>query len=195
MGDIAEGLKYGWNDPSTRAFLFMIAAINLSFAGPFTVGLATLAARRFGGAVAYGTMMSAVGGGALVGSILSGSIGKTARQGVQLAVFVAVFGIGMALVGLAPGVGVASALTALLGLVAGYVNVRMVAWLQGRTPPAVLGRVMSLVMFASLGLQPVSYALAGVLADLGATVLFLVAGGLILVTGAWSAANRAVRSI
>jgi hypothetical protein len=34
-----------------------------------------------------------------------------------------------------------------------------------------------------------------VLADLQVTVLFLMAGGLILVTGVWGAASRAVRSI
>jgi len=195
LRDIAEGLNYGWRDPATRAFLLMIAAVNLSFAGPFAVGLATLAARRFGGAVAYGTMMSAVGGGALAGSILSGSIRTAARQGLQLAVVTMLFGAGMAVVGLAPGLAVASVLTGLLGVCAGFTNVRMVAWLQGRTPPMVLGRVMSLVMFASLGLQPISYALAGLLAGVHVTLLFLVAGGLIVITGVWGAASRAVRTI
>ncbi len=195
LAEIAEGLRYAWKDSNTRAFLVIIAAVNLSFAGPFVVGLATLAARRFGGAIAYGTMMSGVGAGALVGSLLSGSVGHRGRTGLQLIAITALFGLDIALVGMAPDLRVATVLTALLGLGAGYINVKMVAWLQARTPGPVLGRVMSLVMVASLGLQPLSYAAAGALADLHVSVMFLVAGALIVAAAAWGAANRNIREI
>jgi MFS family permease len=64
MHSIREGLRYSWRDAVIRAMLFMVAAIDFSFVGPFIVGVASLADRRFaGGATAFGTMLSMLGGG------------------------------------------------------------------------------------------------------------------------------------
>ncbi len=69
------------------------------------------------------------------------------------------------------------------------------SWLQRRTDPAMQGRVMSLVMMASIGLVPISLAASGALADVNPTVLFLIAGGLILLASAAAASSRTVRSL
>jgi hypothetical protein len=58
-----------------------------------------------------------------------------------------------------------------------------------------LGRVMSMVMLASLGLAPISYALAGALVDLHATLVFAVAGAIVLTAMLLSATNQTVRDI
>jgi hypothetical protein len=57
------------------------------------------------------------------------------------------------------------------------------------------GRVMSLVMLASLGMTPIAYAASGALADVNVTLLFLVCGGMMLATGLGSWAFRSVRSL
>jgi hypothetical protein len=57
------------------------------------------------------------------------------------------------------------------------------------------GRVMSLVMLASMGLTPVAYAASGAIADVNTTLLFLIAGGMILVCALGAASSRAVRSL
>jgi hypothetical protein len=77
----------------------------------------------------------------------------------------------------------------------GIANVMLIAWFQGETRKDMLGRVMSLTMFASAGLQPVSLALAGWLVDLSYTAMFAGAGGLIVLAGFYLAANRTVRAI
>ena len=41
-----------------------------------------------------------------------------------------------------------------IGIMGGYANILFTAWLQGRTPQAMMGRVMSLLMVASIGLSP-----------------------------------------
>jgi hypothetical protein len=71
------------------------------------------------------------------------------------------------------------------------------AWLQRRSEPAFLGRVMSLVMFAIMGLTPISYALAGAIAEIGLPVLFIGAGASVLLlavstalTPVWREADR-----
>jgi hypothetical protein len=81
------------------------------------------------------------------------------------------------------------------GIATGVINTYGISWLQRRTDPAMQGRVMSLVMLASMGLTPVAYAVSGAIADLNPTLLFLLAGGMMLLCGAGAAASRSVRSL
>ncbi len=192
---IREGLRYAWRDPVIRAILFIVAAIDFSFVGPFNVGVASLADNRFvGGAAALGTMLSTWGGGALLGTLVAGSISRPRRLGMLLLGVAGADGIGLALLGVVPNVVLASVVIGVMGFGSGLLNVMGIAWLQARTDPQMLGRVMSLVMFASLGLAPVSYALAGALVDLHATIMFVAAGVIVLMATACSATNRTVRA-
>lgn len=54
---------------------------------------------------------------------------------------------------------------------------------------------MSLVMLASMGLTPVSYAVSGVIAQLNPTLLFLIGGGMIFACGAVAATSAKVREL
>ena len=54
---------------------------------------------------------------------------------------------------------------------------------------------MSLGMFASAGMQPVSLILAGILVDQNPTVMFAGAGGLVLLTSFYLAASKSIRAI
>jgi MFS family permease len=196
VASIREGLHYAWSDPVVRAILLIVAAVDFSFVGPFNVGLASLADHRFvGGAAAFGTMLSMWGAGALLGTVVAGSVGQPRHRGKLLLGIVAVLGIGLSLIGFVPSVGLASVVIGAMGIGSGFVNVVMLAWLQTRTNPQMLGRVMSLVMLASLGLAPVSFAIAGALVDLHATILFAAAGAIVLGATGLSAVNPVVRSI
>lgn len=192
---IAAGFRYAWADPAVRAALLLVAVIDFAFVGPFNVGVVSLAEGRFaGGAVALGLMLSAWGAGALLGTLVAG-LTRPRRRGLLLAAVAAVIGLGLALLGLAPSVVVAAALIGGMGFGSGLINVAAPSWLQARTDPAYLGRVMSLVSFASLGLAPVSFAVAGALVDVHATVMFAVAGLLVLAAAGYALANPAVRAM
>lgn len=54
---------------------------------------------------------------------------------------------------------------------------------------------MSLVMLASMGLTPLAYGASGAIADVNPTLLFLIAGGMILLCAAGTAASHTVRSL
>lgn len=195
LSAIREGLRYAWSDPVIRVILLMVAAVDFSAVGPFNVGVPWLAHNRFaGGATALGMMLSAWGGGALMGTAVAGLI-QVRRRGMLLLGVAGGIGIGLALFGFVPNVLVASVIFGTMGLGSGLINVVMVAWLQTRTDPRMLGRVMSLVMFSSVGLAPLSYALAGALVDLHATIMFTAASAIILMATAYSATNRTVRTI
>jgi MFS family permease len=139
------------------------------------------------GPMAYGIVLSAFGGAALIGAIGAGTFGGRLRMSVVIPVTSIGLAFGMILIGLAPNAW-ATALAAIpLGAGVGVLQVAGMAWLQRRTEPAFLGRVMSLVMFAIMGLTPLSYAVAGAVAESGLAILFIGAGaGMVLLAIATS---------
>ncbi len=77
MQDILDGLKTAWNDVALRFVVLISAAINFLVDGPILIGIPVLADTRFAqGAAAFGIVMSAYGGGSLVGTLLAGSLPK-----------------------------------------------------------------------------------------------------------------------
>ena len=182
LASIGSGLRVAWADPAVRGTVVLIAAVNLAFSGPTSVGLAWLADNRFeGGSAAFGFLFAAWGGGALIGAVVGGSVTHVPRFGTVMLVIACLIGVGFAFVGLAPTVEVALAIIAPMAILIGFINVQYFAWLQRRVAEDVRGRVMSLVMLGSIGLAPVSLAIAGALVDLGfATFMYLAAGALVV---------------
>lgn len=193
---IAEGLRAVWSDKPLLTMLLITMAINFLFTGPVGVGLPVLANTRFTeGAAALGIMLSAFGGGALVGALLGGSLPAPKRMGVRMMILIAVAGTALGLFGFASNLPLAGVMAIVMGMAIGYVNVLGVSWLQKRTDPALLGRVMSLVMLGSFGLGPISNAVAGILVDVNLSVMFVGAGVLLVVVGLLAATNREVRGM
>jgi MFS family permease len=197
LASIGGGIRAAWTDPAVRGTLVLIAAINLAFTGPVSVGLPWLAQERFGGGpTAFGFLFSAWGAGALIGAVVGGSVPRVPRFGhVVIAVSMAI-GVGLGLVGIAPSTLAALAIIGPTGVLIGFVNVQYIAWLQRRVPDALRGRVMSLVMLAAIGLAPVSLAAAGALVDLGAaTLMYAVAGAMVVAAGVVGLAWRMPQSM
>lgn len=183
LATIGSGLRYAWSDPAVRSLIFLVAAFNFAFTGPMQVGLPYLANSRYdGGPALLGVMFSAFGVGAVAGAALAGSIKHVPRLGLVTLAIAAGLGIGVGVIGVAPNIAVALAAMVAIGLGAGFINVRVIAWLQRRTPEAMRGRVMSLLLLGAIGLAPVSLAISGVIIDFGAvTAMFLVAAGIVIV--------------
>jgi MFS family permease len=195
-GQIMDGFRYAWADVGIRSTLIMIAAIDFGANGALGVGLPTLAHNRYGaGAAGLGILLGAWGVGATAGALGSGVVKRPDRMGWILVGVCVWLGVTIGAVGLIPTLWPAALVMAIAGFSSGAVNTFGISWLQRRTNPAMQGRVMSLVMLASLGLVPVSYALSGAIADLNVTLLFVGAGVLMVVAGVAAAASRTVRSI
>jgi hypothetical protein len=105
-----------------------------------------------------------------------------------------VVGIGVSLVAFVDNLFVASALGFAFCSASSFAAVLIISLIQGCSDPALVGRTMSLVMLAATALDPISFLLAGVLAELGLTILFLSAGGLVIFTALASAASSTVRA-
>jgi predicted MFS family arabinose efflux permease len=195
LHEIGEGLRFVFRDPLLRILLAITAALNLAFIGPFLVGASALAFRRFGGPASLGVMLSSLGGGALLGMILAGSAKHLPRHRPLILVLLLILACGLAMLAVVPTVWFAAAVIAPIGIAAGIGNVVVLTDLQHRTPPEMLGRVMSLVMLTAIGLTPVSYAAAGALAEISLETLFFTATAAVLTTLAFATGNRALKKV
>jgi hypothetical protein len=195
-GQIAAGFRYAWADIGIRVTLIVIAVVDFAANGALGVGLPTLAHGRFSsGATGLGILLGAWGVGATAGALGAGFVPPPKRFGLLIVGLCLWLGVGITAVGLVPSLVPAALLMGFSGVSTGVVNTYAVSWLQRRTDPAMQGRVMSLVMLASMGLTPVAYAASGAIANVNPTLLFLIAGGMILVCGVGTAASRSVRSL
>ena len=103
--------------------------------------------------------------------------------------FVLLAGAGLGAVGIAPSLAVVGIILTVIGTLNGWVNIVVIAWVQGRTDPDILGRTMSFLMLGSVVAAPLSLALAAVIVDTDATALFLAAGVLVIASAAIALAN------
>jgi hypothetical protein len=195
-GQILAGFRYAWADVGIRVLLIVIALIDFAANGALGVGLPTLAHARFAaGAEGLGILLGAWGVGATAGALGAGFVPPPKHFGWLIVLLCAWLGVGMLGVGLVPSLVPAALLMAFSGIGTGVVNTYGLSWLQRRTDSAMQGRVMSLVMLASMGLTPLAYAASGAIADVNPTLLFLIAGGMILLCAAGTAASRSVRML
>ena len=177
---LAGGVRYVAADAGIRTMLLLSLVLNFALNGPAAVGMPWLAERRFdAGPAGLGLMAAAWAAGALVGTVVAGSL-KLERGGRIVLAGIAASGFAMAVVGLAGWMPVVVLALAVMGVAIGYVNVVAVSWLQARVEPSMAGRVMSVVMLMGFGITPLSLGLAGALIDLDATALFTGAGILVL---------------
>jgi MFS family permease len=195
---IKHGLAYLWNDATLRTWFFIIAGINLFFNGPFIVGIPVLADTRFPeGAAAFGIIVSGMGIGSLIGTILAGLLPKprASIMGSVVLVVIASQGVNLALIGFTANTYLAAFLACLIGMASGYIVILWVTWLQSITPPDMLGRVWSIVMFSSIGIQPISQSLAGALIGYNITLVFVVSGSLLAAMCVLAAFDHDVRAM
>jgi MFS family permease len=196
LTSIGEGLRYTFYEPTLRALLTITAVVEFAFAGPFTVGLASLANVKFaGGAAAFGAMLSSLGGGLLIGTVIVGAMHAKFSFGKTILWLTTGLGFGLTLLGVVPNVIWACVLMAVIGIIAGYTQVLMASWLQTKSDPQLRGRVMSVVMLSAYGLTPLSYLLTGALTQISVSFMFVVTGLLLLTALALCAFGSSGRAL
>jgi hypothetical protein len=192
---ILEGWRYVMKDPPMRSLMFLVIVLNLCVGGPFTVGLAVISKQRFGSAAAFGMLLSSLAVGSLLGSLLPALVKQRFRRGLVVLIFSAVIGVGMMAMGVLRGFIPIMILLAVLGLGSGLTAVYFQSWLQARIDRNFLGRVMSIFMFATFGLLPISYAAAGALAQAKLSLMFMGSGALVLAATVVAGLNKQIRAI
>ena len=198
MKALKAGLIFVWRWPSLRFVVLFAMGINFLVVGPLYVGLPMIAYSRLPeGAAAYGTLMSALGAGSLLGMVAVATLPRPRPElfGSFVVGLMAVMGIGVAAMALVSATLVACLVAGLVGFGMGYADLAFISWAQQRIPPALMGRVFSLILLGSVALIPVSQVLAGALVQLSLSGLLLGAGILTTLVTLGAAVTPDVRAI
>jgi len=158
-GQLREGLRYIRSTPALLTPLVMMGVVGM-FAYEFQVILPLIAKFTFGGdAGTYATMTACMGGGAVVGGLVTAS--RRARPAVALSRTAALFGVTQLFVSFAPTL--ATAYLALVALGAASIGFLALgnATLQLSSTPEMRGRVMGLWAVAFLGSTPIGGPIVG----------------------------------
>jgi MFS family permease len=194
LHQVRDGIVQVWGDVPLRAILLVISALNLFALGAIEVGLPALAHARFGqGSVALGSAFAAWGLGSTLGSLGAGARPAPARFGRLTVIVVALLGAGIAAAGWAPTLPALLAVMLVTGMIEGAATTYVISWMQRRTETHLQGRVMSLAMLASVGLEPPALALAGVVAGRDLGLLFWGSAIAIELTALLAGLSRSVR--
>jgi len=194
LHSIGEGLAYINADPAMRSMLILASALNFCLSGTFSVGLAWIARHSFASPVAFSVFVSSAALGSLLGLAIAG-IYKPRSRGVAMLVIGALLAMCTGVLGLATQVWVVAAVLLAMGAAAGFLNVHIFAWFQQRVEREMLGRATSVLMFAALGLAPLSLLIAGIAVQWSVVAMFACAGALMLLATAIAAATKSVREI
>ena len=180
---IGDGLRFvGRSRVLLGVFLADISATLLAL--PVAL-FPAIDAERFGGSPeVLGLMTTAMAVGGILGSVLSGPVGRVQRQGRGVLVAVAVWGLSVAAFGLAHGL----ALTLLALLVADAADVSSVVLrstvVQSATPDSFRGRVSATDYVVGAAVPQLGNFRAGVVATATSTTASAVSGGLSAVAAA-----------
>jgi MFS family permease len=191
---ILDGLSYVKRDVALSSLLLVAAALNFCISGPVSIGIAWMGKQTFGSPVAFSVCISAVAAGGLVGALLAGVL-KPRKRGRLLILVSALIAICTAILGMLASLWILAAVLLIMSAAAGFLNVHLVAWLQQRVDREYRGRTMSVVMFAAVGLAPLSLALAGIAVKFSVSGMFVGAAILLLAVTTIAALQRPVRDI
>jgi len=177
--NIAEGLRYVRHEPRARALLLNIAIMSICGLPVLTL-LPVLARLELGlGAREYGWMMSAVGGGALVGALAVATFARRMRMGRVAGWAAVLFGLSVAAVGLSHSLIVVLGLLAIVGLAMITTTALTNTLLQTLVPDGLRGRVISVYTLSFVGMAPFGSFLGGTAADRFGVAWTLGVGGLV----------------
>ncbi len=178
------------------AFLIVIFG-NLTFSGMFEVALPVLTRSQFAaGASGYGLLVTAFGAGSLLGGLVAGILGGIPRRGRLMVALIIALACWYTFVPYVGGIIGAALLIGCAGLTNGILTVLAFTILQQQSPRRLLGRVMAVLMVASLGLYPFSVALAGFISThFGPTILFPLSGAMMLIAALFGLSQREIRAL
>ena len=163
---VVDGLRYLRRDRGLRIVSIYVTSIGLFAIGPIMTVIPQFATQRLAnGALSYGLLFTLSGVGSLIGYALSSMLPKPSARRLGLVMFSADLVSGMAVVLLGHSYTLAGAAAALIvtGACNGFGVVLCMSWIQERVPENLMGRVMSIMMFAVMGLTPLSMMASGFL--------------------------------
>jgi putative nucleotidyltransferase with HDIG domain len=194
LPNIVEGTRFILRSSALRATMGLTTMAAL-FAGMTFPTLVVLAyGPMHGGPTGYGFLEAAIGAGAIIGAFAAPELMNKLRAGWLILAGVAGIGVSYVLAGVASNVAVGVAVLLIAGAASTIYYIPLISLTQREAPDYVRGRVMSSrFLLVQAGLL-VGMAVAGPLSDrVGASVVFIAAGGLLIAAALLGLGFRGLR--
>jgi MFS family permease len=176
LRSVVEGLRFIWTRP-VLLLSFAVDIVAMVFAMPRAL-FPEVADVRFGGGAAIGWLWASIALGAVIGGLFSGWIGRVRRQGIALVTAIVVWGLAVALAGLASSLVVAVVLLAAAGAADLVSAVYRQTILQVYAPDEMRGRLQGVFIVVVAGGPRIGDARAGSTAALAGVTASWVGGGI-----------------
>jgi putative nucleotidyltransferase with HDIG domain len=185
VDDIVAGMRFIGKQLTLRSTM-LLTTLSAIFIGMTFPTLVVLTYRSLGsGAAGYGFLEAAIGAGAAAGALTVPALLRKYRAGALILMGIAGIGAGYALTGIFRDFSLALFVLFLCGVASTIYLVPLISLTQQQAPDYIRGRVMSSRFLLSQTGLLIGMALAGPLTDrVGAPVVFLAAGFLLILTAA-----------
>ncbi|MFD1739627.1 MFS transporter [Bacillus salitolerans] len=171
MASIKEGFMYVKKSTFLTALMSTSVFLNLFFTGPYTLGMPIFTRNILGGDVlTYSLLTGSVTTGMLVGTFLIGMLNLKKKRGLISILSILAMSILFIVLSLTKVFWISIPVVILMGATIAFANVPLSAVIQSHTDKEYLGRVMSLLAFAAMGLTPISHLLTSSLLALGISI-------------------------
>ncbi|SDL37606.1 MFS transporter [Lacicoccus qingdaonensis] len=194
--DIVGGFKVVYKIKVVMILLIISAILNLSIIGPQQIGLPYIAhGITENGAETLGFLMSSLGMGTLVGVLFVNLLNRFKNKFLLTLIITILLGLFWSLVGIfSDQLTILSALLFMSGMLIGGLNVLIVTVLQLNSPADAMGRIMSLQLLSSTGIQPITFLIVGsILGVISVELLFLFCGAVLIMTALLTLFNQDIR--
>ena len=212
FGDIGAGFRYATSIPLLRTMMTITVFGNFAFAGTVNVALIVLSHALSPSPLIFALILCVTGVGGILGGLGSSLLGRLRRRGpLGMAIFVVVAALMVATpftTGAASGLPVTLPIPAdwhipalagmmgLIGLLLALSDTVFVTAMQQRIAPEYMARVFSIQFLMGGISQPLSLALAGlVAATLGPGVTFIAGGVVLLIALVIGFSSRELRNL
>ena len=182
LAEICDGLSWLWHQPLIRYIAFLTGGCNFVGAGLLPV-LLVLVKQQHGSSLAYGTILTIGGIGAIVGSLLGAPIQRRFRFGTVIIGTIWLEALCFPLYAIAPNPLLLGVISACLFVAGPIYNVVQFSYRLSLIPDELQGRVNSVFRLLAFGFQPFGFALTGLLIQwfqVVPAILFLSACALLL---------------
>jgi hypothetical protein len=195
------GFEAVWADAPLRAFIIYIALSQLFMMGNIMVGQPMMATLRVDlyqlpAAAIVGLFGASAGVGAVIGSLVAGFFARPSEAfyGPMMMMIAALRGLTMLSLGFITELSSVLMLFACFGLLMGYTSVFFMTWMQTRVNISLLGRMMSVMMFAMMGVAPISAAFWGWGIDaMGLDSLYYISGAFMIIVAIGGMMSPSIR--
>jgi len=190
-----KGLRHLLREPVLQTIMVVALIANLLLTGTFEVAMPDLAHEHFG-AGGYGAMLACFGAGALIGALLAARRRELRAPAITASRAFILAAVAVALVPYLGGLAGACAAILVLAVTTAYGDIILITLVQKWAPPELLGRVMSMIMLASMGSFPVSVAVSGFLVGkFGPEPFFPIGALLLTVAVIYALCRREIRTL